>query len=249
MRVAVVTPYFETPRDWFEQCHRSVMAQTHPCTHIVVADGAPEDYVGGWEAQHIMLDVNHADYGDTPRAIGSVAAIGQQFDAIAYLDADNWYTPDHIASLVELHRETDADVCISSRTMNHLDGSELGPCLETDGAFFADTSCLMLTRPAFRVAGAWAMFEPQLHPICDRMMMHVIRQHQLKRAFSGKTTVAFRTAYKGMYRLYGVTPPPGADKSGDDFLKAIDYLKHMGGPDLSPRIIRRPPGGQVSHTD
>src|SRR3990172_6396080 len=96
MRVAVITPYYKAREDWLTRCHESVRAQTHPATHILVADGTPESYVDGWEAQHIVLMKNHGDFGDTPRAVGSVSAIGQGFDAIAYLDADNWYAPEHI---------------------------------------------------------------------------------------------------------------------------------------------------------
>lgn len=241
MRIAVITPYYKTPRPWLEQCHQSVLAQTVPCTHILVADGAPEDYVDGWQAQHIILKVNHADYGDTPRAIGSVSAIGQQFDAIAYLDSDNWYAPDHIETLVDLHKESGAAICISNRTMNRLDGSVLGPCPETDGDLFADTSCLMLFREAFSLAPIWATFPPRLHPICDRMMMYYIRNSGLKRAFVDKPTVAFRTAYRGAYRLFGEEPPPGADKTGEDFNMALTYLRETGGPDLRPRLLDRKP--------
>ena len=239
MRVAVITPYFKTPRPWLEQCHQSVLDQTHPCTHILVADGAPEDDLDTWQAQHIVLPVNHADYGDTPRAIGSVSAIGQQFEGIAYLDSDNWYAPDHIETLVGLHTESGAAICISNRTLNRLDGSVLGLCRETDGDMFADTSCLMLTRRAFSLASLWASFHPLLHPICDRMMMYNIRKSGLKRAFVDKPTVAFRTAYQGVYQSFGEEPPPGADKTGDDFMKAFAYLAETGGPDLRPKMLDR----------
>jgi hypothetical protein len=235
MRVAVITPYYKTPRAWLEQCHQSVLAQTHPCTHILVADGVPESYVDEWDAQHNRLATNHGDYGDTPRAIGSLTAIGQGFDAIAYLDADNFYRPGHIESLVNLHNETGAAVCISSRTMHRLDGSEMGACVETDGEFFADTSCLMFTRPAFALAPTWALLDPKLHPICDRMMMHLIRSHNMPRAFTGERTVAFRSSYAGTYRIFGEEPPPEADKDGTDFLAALEFLRSIGGPDLRPR--------------
>ena len=128
MRVAVISPYYETPLDWMRQCHESVLAQTHPCVQILVADGVPVDELDAWNAQHIRLPQHHADYGDTPRAVGSMSAIGQGFEAIAYLDADNWFAPEHIESLVRLHEETGADVCLSSRDLHRIDGSRLGPC-------------------------------------------------------------------------------------------------------------------------
>ena len=140
MRVAVITPYHKPQPEWLRQCHESVLSQTHSCVHVLVADGLPVPEPDSWQAQHIILAGNCNDYGDTPRAIGSMSAIGQGFDAIAFLDADNWYLPDHIASLVELHDSTGADVCISHRDLYHLDGTRLGPCDETDGERFADTS-------------------------------------------------------------------------------------------------------------
>src|SRR6266478_7359441 len=116
LRVAVVTPYFRVPDEWLKQCHNSVAAQQHPCTHILVADGEPQQVAAEVSAEHIVLEKRHADYGDTPRLIGSQAAIRQGFDAIAYLDADNWYYPHHVASLIALHEMTGAAVCTSQRS-------------------------------------------------------------------------------------------------------------------------------------
>ena len=125
MRVAVVTPYYRTPDAWLRMCHESVRAQSHTCTHILVADGVAQEIVQNFDCQHIVLSKGHADYGDTPRAIGSMSAIGQGFDAITYLDADNWYEPNHIASLLELHRSTNAEVCTSMRNFHHVNGEQL----------------------------------------------------------------------------------------------------------------------------
>jgi glycosyltransferase involved in cell wall biosynthesis len=149
MKVAVVTPYYETPIDWLGQCHRSVKAQTHPCTHFLVSDGKPEEVVEHYDAHHVRLPGPHQDVGNTGRAIGAILAQRQGFDAICFLDADNWYRPDHVASLVALQRRTGAAVCSSSRMIHHLDGALLGACKEVDGEVFVDTNCLLLTRPAF----------------------------------------------------------------------------------------------------
>ena len=144
MKVAVITPYFNTSLEWLQKCHLSVKAQTHPCTHFIVSDGQPYNAVDSWDAQHIKLPVNISDYGDTPRGVGSVAAIGQGFDAIAYLDADNWYDPEHINILMSLHKKTGAAVVTSARNLHRLDGTLLGKCFEVDGKLFVDTNCLNL---------------------------------------------------------------------------------------------------------
>ena len=98
------------------------MRQTFPCTHIMVADGRPQAIVDRMTVQHIILPVNNRDYGDTPRGIGSVLAISQGFDAIAYLDDDNWYYPEHIETMVHLHRQSNAAVITASRNLHRLDG-------------------------------------------------------------------------------------------------------------------------------
>ena len=232
MRVAVITPYYNAREDWLAQCHESVRAQTHPSTHILVADGTPESYVDGWEAQHIVLKKNHADYGDTPRAVGTVSAIGQGFDAIAYLDADNWYAPEHIESLVKLHDKTGAAVCTSSRNFHRLDGSLMGLCPFSDGETFVDTSCLFLTRKAFRVAWRWALIPHDLHAIDDRVMWHFVLSAKLTRAHTGRPTMAYRTAFKADYRAFGEHPPPGA-KGNAPVVAALQSLRQRGGPDLS----------------
>ena len=185
-RVAVITPYYKARPEWLLQCHESVRGQTYPCTHILVADGTPDPSVEQWNAQHIVIGNNLADYGDTPRAIGSMSAMGQGFDAITYLDADNWYLPDHIATLVELHRSTAATICTAERTLHRLDGSVLGDCTECDGERFADTSCIMLIGPAREISLAWACIAPGLHPIDDRVRWALIKKRAYPRAHTGR---------------------------------------------------------------
>ena len=141
MRVAVITPYSEPRREWLEQCHQSVMQQVHDCTHILVADGNPVDYVEKWDAQHIIIKNACQDFGDTPRAVGTASAIGQGFDAIAYLDFDNWYHHKHIKSLVNLHKRSKAPVCVSHRLMMTIDGEPLGECVYTHPKHYVNTSC------------------------------------------------------------------------------------------------------------
>src|SRR5271166_697694 len=102
LKVAVVTPYHREPTEWLAQCIAGVAAQTYPCTHILVADGFPRPDLVPPAAQHIQLPRAHADNGNTPRAIGSISAIGEGFDAIAYLDADNWHEPGFIEAMVKL---------------------------------------------------------------------------------------------------------------------------------------------------
>lgn len=247
MRVAVVTPYYKTPDEWLLQCHESVLRQTYPCTHILVADGRPQDCVARLGAQHIVLPLRHADYGDTPRAVGSMSAIGQGFDAIAYLDSDNWYDPDHIASLVALHRSTGAAVVTARRSYHRLDGSFMADCLSSDGEIFCDTSCLMLTREAFKIAPMWALMDPVGHALDDRVMWYHVREAGLSRANTGRHTVGYRATTAGHYRDMKEEPPEGARHSVD-IREAMEKWIAKGYPPLLVKWWYRYPRNRVAKT-
>ncbi len=210
LRVAVVTPYYKESEDVLRQCHESVMAQTYPVTHYMVSDGFTNAAVNSWQVEHILLPKAHGDGGDTPRSIGSLSAVNQGFDAIAYLDADNWYQPDHIQTMVELHRSTGAVICTSNRTMHRPDGSILYWDLENDGVRLIDTSCYFLTRPAFRLVVLWAMKPKELSQYDDRIFLQAIKHSGYSRAHSRKPTVAYRTRYADHYTFCGEAPPPNA---------------------------------------
>lgn len=210
MRVAVVTPFYNTPIKWLEQCHASVRAQTHPCTHFLVSDGSGENPLPDFVGEFIRLPKPHADNGNTPRAVGSIAAASEGFDAIAYLDADNWYTPDHIDSLVTLQAQTRAAVCTSARSLYDLDGGLLGICEEVDGVNFADTSCLFITRPAFGLTLQWALMPKEFSVVCDFWIWSCTRRSPHSAAHSRLATMAFRTTYPHHFSRLGLAPPPGA---------------------------------------
>ena len=215
MKIAVITPYYNTPNDWLTTCHESVSAQTHPCTHIFVADGAPQEIVSTFDAQHIISEANHGDYGDTPRAMGSASAAGQGFDAIAWLDADNWYEPGHIEGLVKLQQEHGAAICTSARMLYALDGSPLGPCHHVDGKKFVDTNCYLLTRAAYHLFSVWCRIEPPLHAIGDTVLWDAVKRSGLSHHHSSAATLAYRTSFRYHYLLFGKNVPEGARDAPD----------------------------------
>jgi len=215
VKVAVITPYYRADEDWLEKCHASVMAQTHPCTHILVADGEPQDIVSSFDTQHIVSGTNHGDYGDTPRAMGSVSAAGQGFDAIAWLDADNWYEPSHIEALLEIHRKHGAEVCTSARMLYALDESPLGLCPDVDGKKFVDTNCFLLTRGAFHMISIWSRIEHPLHAIGDTVFWDAVQRSGLGHRHNSAATLAYRTSFRYHYRLFGKKAPRGAREIPD----------------------------------
>jgi hypothetical protein len=88
LKIAVVTPYYNEDDDILNDCHSSIIRQSYPCTHILVADGHPKPQIDEQpKTMHVILPQESADYGNTPRATGGILADAYGFDAVAYLDA------------------------------------------------------------------------------------------------------------------------------------------------------------------
>ncbi|MET0876302.1 MAG: glycosyltransferase, partial [Tardiphaga sp.] len=183
---------------------------TYSCTHVLVADGHPQPRFAESDARHIVLPSAHHDNGNTARMIGAISAMNQGFNAIAFLDADNWYEPDHIARMVALHQRTQADVCTAGRMIVREDGSPMFVDWESNGVDFTDTSCLWLTGPALGLIPLWGMMPPQAGPIGDRVFWRAVVNQGLTRAHDPRPTVAFRTRYQIHYEQAGETAPEGA---------------------------------------
>jgi hypothetical protein len=226
MKIAVITPYYKTEPAWLEQCCASVNAQTHPCTHFLIADGIPQSLPDGFNGQHLVLPANHGDYGDTPRALGAITAINQGFDALAFLDADNWYEPDHIQAMVDLQAAEQADICTATRNLFTLEGELLGQCTESDGAGFTDSNCLFLTRRAFPSVNLWWMMPKKFHCIGDRYVWYQIGKLGYKTAHCDTPSVGYRTAFEWHYKSFGRTPPPEA-KKGDEILATLKVFQQQ----------------------
>lgn len=210
MRIAVVTPIFRPADGWLEQCHASVRAQTHACTHILISDGDGPNPLLDFVGQFIQLSWRHDDYGDTPVALGSVSAFSQGFDAIAYLDDDCWYEPEHIASLVELHERTGASVCSSLRKLYDYQDNFLQVCPSSDGVRFVDTNCYMIWRAARQLCVELASMPREYHAIGDRYLFHQMRRQQVSHANSGIASVCYRTRLRKVFLRLGLQPPADA---------------------------------------
>lgn len=239
MQVAVVTPYYREPQDYLTACHDSVRSQSQLCRHVLVADGHPDPIVMEWDVDHIVLPSAHNDVGSTPRAIGALHAIGAGYDAVAFLDADNWLASDHIASLVALHYDTGAAVLTSGRQLCRPDGTLIGVCPHSDGERFVDTNCLMFTRPAFHLAPRWVLIPSYAHLISDRVMLQYIKESGLPRAHLPRATVFYRCRKAGIYRELGEPVPPGVAPR-PDYESLFDRWEAEGNPSVRPRAQERP---------
>jgi len=209
MRIAVITPYFKEADTVLRQCHESVRDQTVACDHFLVADGFPNPISEEWQAKRITLPMPHADNGNTPRVVGGLCALNSGYDAIAFLDADNWFRPDHLERMVALHRGTGAAVCTSNRSMHRPDGSYMFDDDKNDGRIHVDTSCLFMTRAILPVLCRWGAMPKELGPICDTVYWGTIQREKMTCAHDPAPTVCFRTTYEADFHRVAEALPEG----------------------------------------
>lgn len=234
MRVAVVSAYYKEPRHILQRCHESVLAQQGDVTHFLVADGFPASEVDSWErVVHIKIP-NHSDYGDTPRGVGAACAATSGFDAICFLDADNWYEPNHIETMHTIVEMTGAQVVTSARRIFTADGRMLGVCKESNGVDFNDTNCYFLTRSAFPACAAWLFKDSSASIVGDKAFWNAVQTGGYMRIHSEAPTVNYVTTLAFHYEMFGQTPPDDSklivQMKGHQHFQTISYaqLKAMG---------------------
>ena len=97
MKPAVNTPYHQESLEILKRCHRSVRAQTTEATHFLVADGNSRAVSSTNGMANIWCcRERHNNCGNTPRALGALMAASQGYEPIFFLDADNWFKPNHV---------------------------------------------------------------------------------------------------------------------------------------------------------
>ncbi len=208
MKVAVITPYYKEPREWIERCIAGVRAQSHPTTHLLVADGFAQDWIDGAGVRHLRLDKAHADYGNTPRALGALLAASEGYDAVCFIDADNWCSVDHVRSCVELARSGDYDYITTRRHMVREDGSimPLRISEDVDGSH-VDTNLYFLMRGAFHTLARWALMPRPMAVYGDRVFLASLRSDGLKSACTEERSLRYLCTWAHLYRDIGETPP------------------------------------------
>ncbi len=238
MKICVVTPYFQENLEWVVQAHASVKSQTIEARHILVCDGSAPAQIPDFQGTHIVLQRNYRDHGNTPRLIGCYNAINDDADAIAFLDADSWYYPDHLKSLTAIATNTQLGAVASARMLHQLDGTPMVKCPTVDGQRYIDTSCLLVFRPAFRHLIAWALQGQETAADTGQFLWKQLRDSGTRMAFVDRPTVAHRAGYRQQYENVGEVPPPGA-------IAAMEALEHptlgtTGVPAQSPSTFAGP---------
>jgi hypothetical protein len=211
MRVAVVTPYYKEPAEWLARCLQSVKDQTHEATHFLVSDGHPQDWLDGMGVRHVRLGKAHADYGNTPRTIGGLLAAAEGFDAIAFLDADNWFAPEHVALCVDAAADGKADYVTAMRWWARADGSVMDVRIDEDlDGSHVDTNCFFLLRGAFHTIPRWSLMPRPMAMWCDRFFLASLRAEGLIERGTNQKTVFYLCTWANVYQAIGEPPPPYA---------------------------------------
>ena len=205
MKIAIVTPYGpKTDTDHWLRCHASVIQQEHPAEHWVVFDGCQPVWDTGIQA--VPLPRNCGNFGDVPRAIGSLAAFGAGMDAVCWLDADNWLLPNHVQRMVREHHQTGMPIITSGRmVVDYLCRYKPEPCVEQGRTLFWDTGSYFATKEVAGFVSAWAQLEPEQHIVGDRVLGLVAKQADLVASHDDPTYV-YRSRLKFHYDQYGWDP-------------------------------------------
>ena len=215
-RVAVVTAYYKEPKAFLERCLRSVRGQTVAVDHILVADGLPQDWIEAEGVRHIRLDKSHGDYGNTPRGIGSLLAIAENYDAIAFLDADNWFEPHHIELAIQTRRNAGkpCDVVFGQRNMMRPDETII-PVVDEPIEAHVDTNCFVFFRGSFHILQTFALIPRELSAIGDRIFYANLRKADLSTAIMPTKTVNYHCIWASIYADAGEVPPADAKPNID----------------------------------
>jgi len=224
--IAVITPYYKEPLTKLWRCHQSIMRQGPNVRHYMIADGFPQVELKQWNITHIELPQAHSDNGNTPRGIGGMLAFAQGFDAVTYLDADNWFGDTHIQSMQQTQHHTGASVVCSWRTVVLPDGTvveQLDP--EDRKKTHVDTSCFMITREVAFLASLWAKMPQTLGPICDRIFLGAASEADPNLAWTHKQTVFFESNYMLHYKMAGKAPESPVHDIPRNLFRRIDPIE------------------------
>ncbi len=216
-RYAVITPYYREDRTLLERCIRSVHGQSVKADHILIADGYPQAWIDGESVRHIKLDRPHNDFGNTPRGIGALLAVAEEYDGICLLDADNWFDADHVDVCLKSSARTNGgveqcDYIIARRTFRRPDETIMPITVEGE---HVDTNCFFFLRGSFAVVSRWATMPKEVSPFSDRIFFQMLCSLPFRHVMTPKPTVNYHCTWLAVYLALNETPPEGAKPNFD----------------------------------
>ena len=221
--LTVVTPAFLEKKKTLLRNLSSVQHQVSSSTHdaywcseqLIIWDG-----VTNLRAENTLLSVvgeegclkvryNHDDYGDYIRRLGTRLAIKQNSNAVTYLDADNYWSPNHWATVNLTRASSQKNIIISGRKLLHENGKET----EDFTKDFFDTNTITLFGDAKKIGLLWGLYPREMSLVGDRIISKYIQTHFSNEiAFTNEATVnysyspiskekvaAFKTWYRDNY--------------------------------------------------
>lgn len=229
MKICIVTPYYKEDRLTLERNLKSVEWQEYPCTHMLISEGFPHDFIDELPVRHVKLGIAHGDYGDTPRAIGAMLAASEGFDAVAFLDADNCFLPDHIANMVAEAQQSGADIVTSRRFLMKPDLQVLAvpDDLDEGQTSFCDSNCYFITRSVFPQISKLLLKPKELSVIGDRIFWLSLQASGYHIHRSQSKSVCYFTLWASHYRLAGENVPAEAKTLTVELQKTISWWKSL----------------------
>ena len=215
-RIAIVTGYYKEEPQLLQRCMRSVRQQTVVADHIMVADGFPQDWIDSMDVRHIRLDRKHGDYGGTPRGVGSLLVIAEDYDAIGFLDADNYLEPNHLELGLQAARGVpDCDFVIAQRYFRRPDQTIL-EIVDEPLDQHVDTNCFLFLPGSYHAVIGFAIIPRQLSAIGDRIFYSALKSRNLCSAVIPAKTVNYNCLWASVYAAVGEVPPPCAKPNVDN---------------------------------
>lgn len=163
--------------------------------HLVVWDGITnldfdEQLAAANETAYFLkVRYNHNDYGDYIRRFGTKLAIKRNLTAVTYLDADNYWTPNHWATVSQTRASSQKNIIISGRKLLHENGEES----EDFTKDFFDTNTITLFGEAMKIGLLWGLYPREMSLIGDRIISKYIQTHFANDiAYTNEATVNYR---------------------------------------------------------
>jgi len=227
MKVAIITPYHSEDATTLRRCHDSVMAQTYPdVRHLMVSDGNPHPMVDKLDVDHYKLPRAHADAGATPRAIVALSAFSQGYDAVGFIDADNYLKTNHVELMVNILRESGADGVIATRVIHSQDDREMYvDRVESNGENMVDTNSWFLTRKALPAMTGWIVDLGQ-RLWSDRYFAKAVIDTGMGIVRSDEPTVVYVTRWAWHYEYAGWPIPDGTVWIHTNADGSLSHVKH-----------------------
>ena len=216
-RYAIITPYYKEDRPLLQRCMDSVKEQTVKADHFMIADGHPQSWIDREAVRHIKLDRAHGDDGNTPRGVGALIAIGEEYDGVGLLDADNWFDKDHIEACLQVASTCEGglsqcDYVIAQRRLRRPDETIMPIAEERE---HVDTNCFLFLKGSFSVIPYWSTMPRKVSPICDRIFYNMLLKQPFNFKRVERPTVNYHCKYESHYRYLGEQPPVGAKPNVD----------------------------------